>query len=113
MDDKPLESNILGADYPVDYISLHDTQEFIKRLNQKEEANNYRLPTEGEWEYACRAGTFTRYYTGDRETDLDRAGWYKVNSGGLSHPVGGKEPNGYGLYDMHGNVWEWCSGLVR
>ena len=66
-----------------------------------------RFPTEAEWEYACRANTSTRYYSGDQETDLDRAGWYEENSDGRLHPVGEKEPNGFGLYDMHGNVFEW------
>jgi formylglycine-generating enzyme required for sulfatase activity len=66
-----------------------------------------RLPSEAEWEYACRANTNTRYYTGDTEKDLDRAGWYEENSGGELHPVGEKEPNAYSLYAIHGNVYEW------
>jgi len=66
------------------------------------------LPSEARWEYACRAGTSTRFYTGDSESDLDRAGWYVGNSGGKLHLVGEKEPNAFGLYDMHGNVWGWC-----
>ena len=87
---------------PVENISWNDTQQFIKRLNAQGDSFIYRLPTEAEWEYACRAGT-----TGDYAGDLNSMAWY-ANSGGQTHPVGQKQANGFGLYDMHANVWEWC-----
>ena len=62
--------------------------------------------------YACRAGTTTRFCSGDSDSDLNRVGWYKANSDGTTHPVGQKSPNGWGLYDMHGNVYEWCQDVT-
>ena len=94
-------------DLPVEKVLWNDVQEFIKKLNQKEGMDKYRLPSEAEWEYACRAGTTTRYSFGDDEGKLGDYAWYKENSGSKTHQVGQKKPNPWGLYDMHGNVWEW------
>jgi formylglycine-generating enzyme required for sulfatase activity len=97
-----------GNDLPVERITWHEAVEYCRRLSKKEK-KRYRLPTEAEWEYACRAGTTTPYYTGRNEAALAAAGWYLRNSGNQSHAVGRKKPNPWGLYDMHGNVSEWCA----
>ena len=107
MGNNPSVFDRCGDDCPVENVSWDDVQGFIKKLNNMEGTDKYRLPTEAEWEYACRAGTTTRFYTGDSEEDLSRAGWYRFNSGDKTHPVGQKTPNSWGLYDMHGNVYEW------
>ena len=97
-----------GKDCPMDRASWNDAHEFIQRLNEKENTHQYRLPFEAEWEYTCRAGSQGFFCFGDDERELEKYGWYWKNSGGGIHPVALKEPNAWGLYDMHGNVWEWC-----
>ena len=96
---------------PVEQVSWDDAQEFIRKLNAKEGTDKYRLPSEAEWEYACRAGTTTRYSFGDSDANLGECAWYRDNSGEKTHPVGEKKPNPWGLYDMHGNVWEWVQDV--
>lgn len=95
-----------GDDKPVQNVSWYSVQEFIKKLNEMEGTDKYRLPSEAEWEYACRAGTTTKYSFGDDYLQLGEYAWYSSNAEGL-HPVGQKKPNPWGLYDMYGNVGEW------
>jgi len=103
MGNSPSRFGGCGDGCPVERVSWKDCQEFARRLNGKEGTTRYRLPTEAEWEYACRSGTAGPYYD-----ELDRTGWHGGNSGGGTKPVALKAPSAWGLYDMHGNVWEWC-----
>jgi hypothetical protein len=108
-------SHFKGDNNPVEKVSWHDAVAYCTKLTEKEKAAGrlpvgyeYRLPTEAEWEYGCRAGTTTLFSFGDDESKLGEYGWYDSNSGSTTHSVGEKKPNGWGLYDMHGNVFEWC-----
>ena len=103
-----------GDDYPMYWVNWGEATEFCQKLTELERVagrlppgQEYRLPAEAEWEYACRAGSITRFANGNTEAELDKIGWYGGNSG-ATHPVGAKIPNAWGLHDLHGNVWEWC-----
>ena len=100
-------SNFGYVNLPVENVSWDMAVEFCKELSQKEN-NTYRLPTEAEWEYACRAGGNTRFCFGDNNSKLSRYAFYQDNSDKKTHSVGQKQPNAFGLYDINGNVWEWC-----
>jgi formylglycine-generating enzyme required for sulfatase activity len=106
MGDNPSQFKRCGGNCPVESVSWNDVQGFIEHLNNQS-GGNYRLPTEAEWEYAARSGGRREKYSGGN--DIDGAAWYGKNSSGRTHTVGWKQPNGLGIYDMTGNVWEWCS----
>ena len=129
MEHNPSHFDTQGDDCPVERVSWDDAQEFIEKLNKRENTDKYRLPTEAKWEYGCRAGSKTKFCFGDDDnhnndsmvgmifsklgvrSELEEYAWYKKNSENMTLPVAQKKPNDWGLYDMHGNVNEWCQDL--
>lgn len=99
-----------NPDNPVEFASWFECGEFVDRVNALDESYQYRLPSESEWEYCCRAGTATTFFWGNDPdtTQIEQYAWWNGNSGLTTHPVASKLPNQWGLFDMTGNVWEWC-----
>lgn len=111
-------SGFESPDHPVEQVSWDDCERFCKALTELVPGSGFRLPTEAEWEHACRAGTTAATYGGELEDEkrapvLEPIAWYDGNSDGQTHPVKQKQPNAWGLYDMLGNVWEWCQDGMR
>lgn len=100
-------SKFKSASNPVEMVSKTEAELFCKKLSELDN-RYYSLPTEAQWEYACRSGTSFTYGFGNNIYQLADFAWFKHNSGNITHPVGARQPNAWGLYDMHGNVWEWC-----
>ncbi len=118
MEDNPSVFSACGENCPVENVSWVDAQNFIKKLSQMDSSSRYRLPTEAEWELVCRSGSTTAFSSGDfvsfechKDNVLNEIAWYHCNSHGKTHPVAQKYPNQWGVYDMHGNVSEWCQDV--
>ncbi|HNY10178.1 MAG TPA: SUMF1/EgtB/PvdO family nonheme iron enzyme [Candidatus Wallbacteria bacterium] len=105
---EPAPCKFKGDDLPAESVSWNDCMEFVKKINGAAQKDIYRLPTEAEWEYACRANSPQKYCFGASDSGIDEYAWHFDNSNNKTHPVGTKKPNAWGLYDMHANVWEWC-----